>query len=252
MSTHHPFELSGTPIAFFQPQQRLDGTVEGAEALARWEAPNGDLLTPDQFLPRIAGSRGSATLARRMCMRALALNAWQTAAGRPLNVSVNAPPDVIADPGFVAWLTHELAGTTRDGALTLELLETPYHGSERRLVRALERLRDVGVRIAIDDFGTQASTMCRVRSLPVDEWKIARELVHGVSRCGSRAHRLARLIRVGQRLGLRTVLEGVEAPDDLAWVRAHCPAETVIQGFAVARPMSFADTRRWIAGRRIH
>ncbi|NID04697.1 EAL domain-containing protein [Luteibacter jiangsuensis] len=252
MSTDHPFELSGTPIAYFQPQQRLDGTVDGAEALARWERPNGDLLTPDQFLPRVGRERGAATLTRRMCVRALALIAWQTAVGRPLNVSVNAPPDVIADPGFVAWLTHELAGTAGDGSLTLELLETPYHGSERRLVRALERLREAGVRIAIDDFGTQASTMRRVRRLPIDEWKIARELVHGVSQCGTRARRLARLMHVGQRLGLRTVLEGVEAPDDLAWAHACCPANTVIQGFAVARPMSFSDTRRWIAGRRIH
>lgn len=252
MSTHHPFELSGTPIAHFQPQQRLDGAVDGAEALARWERPNGDLLTPDQFLPRLGRARGAAALTRRMCTRALALTAWQRAMGRPLTVSVNVPPHVMADPGFVAWLTHELAGTASEGALTLELLETPYHGSERRLVRALESLRGAGVRIAIDDFGTYASTMRRVRCLPVDEWKIARELVHGVSQCGIRARRLARLMRVGQRLGLRTVLEGVEAPDDLAWVRAHCPAETVIQGFAVARPMSFADTRRWMAGHRIH
>jgi diguanylate cyclase (GGDEF)-like protein len=217
---------------YFQPMVRTAClTTVGFEALIRWNSPCHGLVSPDRFIA-VAEQSG---LIRSIGRWAL-VKACEAAADWPagIRVAVNIAASQLQDPEFAEIVESALssAGLTPD-RLELELTERSLVTASATVVTVLHRLRSRGVRISIDDFGTEYSSLRYLDSLPVDTLKIDRHFVLPLHR-GEGAP-FARLItRLAHELGLEVVAEGVESEEALGPLREMgCH---LAQGYYFARP----------------
>jgi EAL domain-containing protein (putative c-di-GMP-specific phosphodiesterase class I) len=196
----------------FQPIVDLaSGEVIGAEALTRWQHPDLGHLPPATFLGLVERSGLLAPFTEAVLERALvAAAAWQDA-GFPLQVAVNLSPRSLADPSLPRKVFGALeASGVNPRHLTLELTESTAIGRQDVVVRAVEKLRDAGVRIALDDFGTRHSSLSAVFQVQVDQLKIDRTFVSALDSSNEAKALVCSIIELGRRLDLTVVAEGVE------------------------------------------
>jgi diguanylate cyclase (GGDEF)-like protein len=232
---------------YYQPQVRLsDGVVTSAEALVRWEHPVRGLLLPGTFLP-VAESRG---LEVRLTDHLLGLGVRQAAgwwrAGHPYRVAVNVSPGCLIDAGFVARVLSTVAAAgLPPELLCLELTETSIMDDPERAVRALHEIREHGIGVSVDDFGTGFSSLAQLRRVPADELKVDRTFVRDLTPGTPDAVMVRSAIDLGHNLGLSVVAEGVE--DVAALLRLREMACEYAQGYALSHPVPAADFPR--AGR---
>jgi diguanylate cyclase (GGDEF)-like protein len=233
----------------YQPQLDLrSGAVVGLEALVRWDHPERGLLYPDVFLP-LAEQAG---LMRRLALRVLEgslrdLAAWR-AAGHDLSVAVNLSVSNLQDvalPEQVQMLLE--AFSVPAGALTLEITEDVLMADAARSQQVMAGLRQLGVRLSIDDYGTGYSSLSYLCALPVDELKLDRSFV-GQLTCDERAAAIVRsTLQLSRDLGMTMVVEGVEDAGALAalgeWGCEYA------QGYHIAPPMPAERFLGWLAGR---
>ncbi|HET6507540.1 MAG TPA: EAL domain-containing protein [Baekduia sp.] len=232
---------AGELVVVHQPKVDLaTGAVTSTEALVRWRHPTEGLLAPAAFLPLAEQTNAMGPLALQVLELALAdVAAWR-ARGEAVEVAVNLATANLLDvelPGIVraALERHGVPAS----ALRFEVTETSVLADAERCVSVLEGLRDLGVGLSLDDFGTGHASLSRLATLPVDELKIDRSFVSDVA--VNAAHRaIARtIVDLGRSLGLRVVAEGIEDAECLAVVRAlGCD---VAQGFGLGRPMPAAE-----------
>ncbi|MEV6597807.1 EAL domain-containing protein [Actinoplanes sp. NPDC051346] len=223
----------------YQPQVRLsDGVVTSVEALVRWEHPERGLLPPAAFLT-IAETSG---LEVRLTCHLLALAVHQAAAwrlaGTPYCVAVNVSPGCLVDAGFVpAVLNTVAAAGLPPELLRLELTETSIMADPASTVRALCQIRDHGVSVSVDDFGTGFSSLAQLRQVPADELKIDRMFIKELGQDAGTpdAVMVRSAIDLGHNLGLSVVAEGVE--DAGALIRLRDMNCDYAQGFALSRPV---------------
>ena len=226
---------------YYQPQVRLrDGLVTSAEALVRWEHPSRGLLPPATFLP-VAESRG---LEIRLTDHLLRLAVRQAAgwlrAGQPYQVAVNVSPGCLIDAGFVARVLSTVAEAgLPPRLLCLELTETSIMNDPERAVRALHEIREHGISVSVDDFGTGFSSLAQLRRVPADELKIDRTFVRDLSPGTPDAVMVLSAIELGHNLGLTVVAEGVE--DLAALLRLREMDCEYAQGFVLSRPVPADD-----------
>ncbi len=225
----------------YQPLVGLaDGRVRGVEALLRWRHPTLGVLSPDTFVA-LAEETGlivrlGARVMEQACREA---RRWGELLAEPPYVSVNLAVRQVRDPALVDLVTEILGRTGLPaGRLQLEITESAVMGTEDMAVGALRRLADLGVRLAIDDFGTGYSNLAYLRSLPVDELKIAGSFVEGLRIAGGERsvdeRILASLVDLAHTLGLTVTAEGVETPLQADRLRAiGCDAG---QGWHLGRP----------------
>lgn len=242
----------------FQPvvDVSVSGTnvVLGAEALLRWEHPRLGLLAPGSFLP-LAEECGLISELDLWALDAacLALAGWEplpeTSSRGPLRVAVNLAADTLVDPRLVPAVR---AALTRNGLapdqLHLELVESRSLTDVAGVVERLAELRQMGVRISLDDFGTGFSTLAWLQALPVDQIKIDRSFVMALEEGGSVA--LVRgVVALAQELHIEVIAEGVEEPHQLEMLRdAGC---RVVQGYLLGRPLArFVGTADPATGRQ--
>ncbi len=234
-------------VLWFQPKLDLrTGTLQGVEALVRWQHPQRGLLLPDQFLPQ-AERYG---LMRRLtdCVLSLALDQiadWQRA-GLDTTVAVNISASNLLDIGLSDQISTMLAvRKLPPSCLMLEVTETMLMVDPMRTADLLERLRTVGVRVAIDDYGTGYSSLARLRELPVNELKLDRSFLTGIGR-DPRATAIVRsTVELAHSLGLKLVAEGIETEEDRTILRElSCD---IGQGYHIARPMPGQDLLEWAA-----
>jgi diguanylate cyclase (GGDEF)-like protein len=221
----------------FQPKVEITtGRVRSVEALARWRHPQRGLLTPELFVPLAehAGLMRSLTIAvlDRACAQ---LATWQ-AAGLDVSAAVNISATDLLDTAFPDHVQGLLAhhGLAAD-ALELELTETTLMLDRARAGAVLSQLHDVGVGIAVDDYGTGHATLAYLGGdFPVDELKLDRSFVSRLD-CDEVARKIVRsTIDLAHQLGLRVVAEGVETSTSLDLLREFgCD---LAQGFLVGEP----------------
>jgi EAL domain-containing protein (putative c-di-GMP-specific phosphodiesterase class I) len=222
---------------YYQPQVRLsDGLVTSAEALVRWEHPARGLLLPGTFLP-VAESRG---LEIRLTDHLLGLAVRQAAgwwqAGDPYQIAVNVSPGCLIDAGFVARVLSTVADAgLPPRLLSLELTETSIMADPERAVRALHEIREHGVSVSVDDFGTGFSSLAQLRRVPADELKIDRTFVRDLTPGTPDAVMVRSAIDLGHNLGLSVVAEGVE--DVPALLRLREMACDYAQGYVLSHPV---------------
>jgi EAL domain-containing protein (putative c-di-GMP-specific phosphodiesterase class I) len=211
---------------YYQPVVTLEGgRIVGAEALVRWEHPTRGLLLPEEFLS-VAEDTGLIVrigegVLREACHQ---MRAWQERypSVPPLTVSVNLSPRQFFQPELVA----EILGETEiyPGSLQLEITEgTMTSNGVYSANHTLRNLKDLGVQLAVDDFGMGYSSLSYLKRFPVDVLKIDRSFIAGLEQdtdgVSKDAQIVSAMIELTHALGLEAVAEGVETSAQLAWLR---------------------------------
>ncbi len=199
-------------ILVYQPKLDLrTSRIVGVEALLRWPRPDGEVLTPEEFLPLVRRHGLMAAVTERVLNCALddAL-VWHTASyDVPVAVNLFAPS--LANLGITTKITDALACRGLDpAALTVEITEDMFLDNIDRTRVVLNELRRTGIRIAIDDFGTGYSALSYLRDLPIDEVKLDRHFVAPILTDPRGAAVVRAAIDLAHVLGLTTVGEGIE------------------------------------------
>ena len=219
--------------------------VHGAEALVRWQHPELGLLQPAAFLEIVEQTGLIGPMTDHVLRRAIAECAAWHAAGRDLTVAVNLSVRNLHDPMLssqVAQLLdhHRLAPES----LMLEITESMILSDPQRALVTIGSLSEIGVRFAVDDFGTGHSTLANLRTLPVHELKIDRSFVTPMLNEESDGVIVRSTVDLGHALGLKVVAEGVEDAVTLARL-AEIGCDRA-QGHYFAKPIPPIEFMRWI------
>jgi diguanylate cyclase (GGDEF)-like protein/PAS domain S-box-containing protein len=228
-----------------QPVVRLeDGRITSVAAQARWCSSQGVLFTPAEFLRVAEDSDKTAELGRWMLEEAVERAAERAAAGMTASVVVRMGARRLLDRSLPLSSVEGLL--TRhglpSGSLVIELSDTDPRVGMDELERRLTALRRLGVRIALDGFGSGFGAITALRRLPVDVLKLDRGLVEGIVE-SARLHKITSgLLRIAGDLGLQSVADGVDLPEQVVALRAMgC---THGQGMAFAGPLDEYRLRR--------
>jgi len=222
----------------YQPKINLrTGVISGAEALLRWSHPTRGSIPPAQFIP-VAEACGlilpiGAWVLREACRQA---RAWVDAGLPATAISVNVSAMEFRNDNFLDDVLAVLRETgVEPRSLELELTESALMTRAESTAAILYTLRERGVLVAIDDFGTGYSSLSYLRKFPVDALKIDQSFVSQISSTGADTALVAAVIGIARSLNLRVVAEGVETPEQLAFLRAHQCDEA--QGYYFSRPV---------------
>jgi diguanylate cyclase (GGDEF)-like protein len=221
----------------YQPQFRmLSGAICGAEALLRWEHPTLGTLEPSEFLPLVREHGLTDAVTDVVLSRAIADAADWHAVGSQIPVSVNLwarslGEDTLPDRIMTVLDVHGMSPSLLTVEITEELMVADF--DKGRAV--LNRLREAGIRVSIDDFGSGYSTLTYLRELPIDEVKLDRQLIAPIL-YDRRAATIARsVIELAEEFGIASVAEGVENDDTARWLRQFgCD---VVQGNFYSGPL---------------
>ncbi len=221
-------------------QQRVDGetrSVLSVEALIRWNDPARGLVLPRGFLDVAEQSRLILPIGNWVLEQACRQNrAWQDRGQTPVPVSVNVAGAQFRDPGFVAMVARALdASGLAARYLELEIAEAVLMTEASESIRILRALKDLGVRLAIDCFGTGFSSFAYLKDFPIDVLKIDRSFVHEATRHVRVAAVTGSIIDLGARLGLDVVAVGVESEEQRRFLLDQGCRQ--MQGYLFARPM---------------
>ncbi|MDR3437187.1 EAL domain-containing protein [Telmatospirillum sp.] len=217
------------------------GRIDGMEALLRWKSHEFGPLLPEFFLP-VAEETGLIVpiglwVLKTACQQAAA---WRKSLGRTIGITINLSHRQFLDADFPRQVADALAAADLSPeALELEMTERLLMGNARQVHAVLGQLRGMGVRLAIDDFGTDyASIMCLTR-FPFNRLKIDRAFISEATESVGGGALVAAMLDVAKGLNLQTVGEGVETPAQLEFLRNHgCQS---FQGFLLGRPAEAGD-----------
>jgi len=226
-----------------QPQVRLaDGRCIGAEALVRWQHPSLGRVSPADFIP-IAESSGLIGPLGRWVLETACREAllWQGDAAEAV-VAVNVSPSQFIYGDLVEETRSVLAATGLPARrLELEITEGMLMHDARSALDTLQRLRRLGVQLAIDDFGTGYSSLSYLKRFSVDKLKIDQSFVREMASDEDDRRIVATIVELARGLGLRTIAEGIETPEQRALLSALGCEEG--QGYLFARPLPAEEFR---------
>ncbi|MGX7704236.1 EAL domain-containing protein [Methylobacterium sp. Gmos1] len=239
---------AGEFALFYQPQVRLsDRRIVGAEALIRWRHPRLGLLAPGEFLAPLEASRLAAPVGRFVLREACAqAAAWRRAGAGDLRVGVNLFGAQFHSVGLVDEVRAALADSgLPPSSLELEITETIILQHDEALIAPLRALRDLGIGIAFDDYGTGYASLSLLKRFPLTRLKIDRSFVQGMEASGrdeasrEQAGRDLAIVRsvltLGRSFGLSVIAEGVETEAVAGRLLAKGCEEA--QGYLFGRPM---------------
>jgi EAL domain-containing protein (putative c-di-GMP-specific phosphodiesterase class I) len=233
-------------ILHYQPQVRIaDGAPTGLECLVRWRHPTEGLVYPERFVPLVEECGLIDALTDRVILLATEqLRSWRRQ-GIKLPLAINLSMETLQDPEVVERFQAlvEASGLTATD-IVWEVTESRFMRDLTATLTTLSRLHLKKFAISIDDFGTGHSSFAQLRDLPFVELKIDRSFVHGASRDQVRAAIVEASAGMATRLGMNCIAEGVESPEDWAFVRkAGC---SHAQGWAIARPLPATAISSWL------
>jgi len=236
-------------VVHYQPKIALDdGHVYGVEALVRWQHPDNGLMAPAAFLYAVEETELIDRITSVVMEKALRQARIWADQGIDAPVAVNIPTRTLLDPTFPTEVLIQLtrAGVTPD-RLVLEITECSAMQDTDRAIEVLSTLRDLGVKISVDDYGTGYASLSYLRDLPVHELKIDRSFVTNMAEDEQSATLARSIVELGHNLGLSVVAEGVEDADVAALLTdAGCD---MAQGYYFSRPISGLDMTRWLRSR---
>jgi diguanylate cyclase (GGDEF)-like protein len=232
----------------YQPQVELEsGHIRGAEALLRWVHPGHGPVEPNEFIPLLEETGliipvGEWVLAK-VCedlaqLRAQGLN--------PPRVAVNLSARQFLQQDLPARVEHTLAAhRVPADRLTLEITETLLMRDPASTVEVLHALKDIGVTVAVDDFGTGYSSLGYLKRFPIDELKVDKSFVDGLTHSSADDAIVEAIIRLAHSLRMSVVAEGVESESQHAFLKSH--ACDLSQGYLTGRPLEFDMFLRHLA-----
>jgi diguanylate cyclase (GGDEF)-like protein/PAS domain S-box-containing protein len=228
----HAIEHGEMSLAY-QPQAQVGtGEVNGFEVLLRWHHRTRGNVSPAVFIP-IAEESGLILKIGEWVMRA----ACREAAGwmRPLTVAVNVSALQLTSDGFVEFVRQTLdESKLPPERLEIEITETALIRDPNRALQTLQKLKALGVNIAMDDFGTGYSSLSNLRAFPFDKIKIDRSFIHAVHDNPQAAAIVRAVLGLGRGLGLPVIAEGVETSEELSFLNMEGCTEA--QGYLFGRP----------------
>ncbi|MBO1325176.1 EAL domain-containing protein [Acetobacter sp. TBRC 12305] len=234
----------------YQPQIRVQDTrLQGMEALARWTDPKFGAISPARFIPlaedaNLIGQLGEWSL-RTACQQ---MARW-IASGSPIHtVSVNLSAIHFHNPELPDLIFRILDETgIPPESLIIEITESTMIDNHEQTIRTARTLRQFGVGMSMDDFGTGFSSLSNLASLPVNEVKIDRSFMNGIERDEKLRKVVRAIIQIGKNLGMTVVAEGIETEQQWRMLRrTECD---VIQGFYFSRPLETDEIDAWLARR---
>jgi diguanylate cyclase (GGDEF)-like protein len=231
----------------YQPKINMTSRrIEGLEALLRWECPRRGSVPPAQFIPIAEESGYIVPLGYWVLEQACkTLRLWQDQQLRVVPISVNVSARQFQQADFPQRVVRILSEYQLDpGLIELEMTEGLLMEDTESAQECLHDLKEIGVRISIDDFGTGHSCLAYLQKFPIDTLKIDRSFIMAIN-AGSEGSVIAEaIISLARSLKLDTVAEGVEDPQQAEFLVEHgCH---VAQGFLYARPISAEEIRPWL------
>jgi diguanylate cyclase (GGDEF)-like protein len=227
-----PFQLLYQPLLDFRRR------IMGAEALLRWPHPGDEPVSQADFI-RVAEESGLIVpigewVLRRACEQALV---WQNAGLGPLRMAINVSPCQTAQPDFADTVARILQDTGFDPRnVELELTESCVVKDLLSCAGALTELRALGIRVAIDDFGSGYSCLQYLKKLPVDRLKIDRSFIRDIAQDADTHAMVSAIVTLAHNLGLEVTAEGIESAEQLRFLRRlKCDAW---QGYLCSRPVT--------------
>ncbi len=228
----------------YQPQFNLRlNAITGFEALLRWQSPTRGSVSPLEFIP-VAEDTGIINSIGEWVLRTACLEAatWPGAQ----NVSVNVSSIQFKNPNLVATIMSALGESGLDPRrLELEITESVMLDAGGTALATLQNLRQIGARVALDDFGIGYSSLGYLRSFPFDRIKIDQSFVRGTPNDATGRAIVRAIASLGQSLGMATVAEGVETEEQMA--RIVSDGCTDVQGYLISRPMPPGQIGRFLA-----
>ena len=228
---------AGDLMLMFQPQVALHTfEVTGLEALLRWRKPDGRIATATEFI-HIAEKTGLIHELTDWVLRSATstVAAWRAQGWHRACVAINVSPPQFLESDFVGHVARALEVTGLPAsALELELTETVFQ-TGATTIDSLRRLRELGVSIALDDFGIGYSSLTSLEQLPITRVKLDRMLIEGIDTNPRSAAIVRSIVALCHGLGLQVVAEGVERPAQLEFL-SHC-GPLAVQGYLLAYPV---------------
>ncbi len=234
---------------FLDYQPKIDlgsGSVTGVEALIRWNDPQQGLISPGMFIDEMERLGLLNELGERVMDQACKqARSWIDQGSPPLVVSVNISPTHLLKNNFVHSVEKSLsAHALAPEYLELEITEAAVQRADLALP-VLHRLRELGVKISIDDFGTGFSSLGSLKNMPIDTLKIDRVFVVDMLNNPGDAVMMGSIIGMAKGLKLRVIAEGVEERDQVTALAALGCDE--IQGFYFSRPVAAREVQATVA-----
>jgi diguanylate cyclase (GGDEF)-like protein len=229
----------------FQPKISLPGgEFCGVEALVRWTHPELGFLPPDDFIPAAEEAGTIVHLTRYVLSRAIGYcREWQDQ-GVNTKISVNLSARDLQDEYLPYFVLQELKDRNMPAErLTLEITENTVMENVNHAISVLECIRDIGVRISMDDFGTGHSSLAQLKNIPLHELKIDKSFIMHMHDDEKNAAIVRTTIELAHNMGLEVVAEGVEDEDTLRQLSdAGCEQA---QGYFMSKPISPEALMRW-------
>ncbi|MDN3224165.1 EAL domain-containing response regulator [Pseudomonas nunensis] len=236
---------------FYQPKIGLaDGRVCGLEALLRWPRPGQANVSPAVFVP-ILESLGLITqvgnwVITRVCKQ---IADWQGAGKGAFQVAVNVSGQQIIEGDLIASIRQALIDHQIEPHwLEIELTESSLMENTAHTIASLQTLQQLGVKVSIDDFGTGYSSLAYLRRFPIDKLKIDIAFIREVTSNPQDAAIARTIIELAHSLNLQVVAEGVETPEQLAFLTANGCDQ--VQGYLFSRPLPVTELESFLQGQQ--
>jgi predicted signal transduction protein with EAL and GGDEF domain len=240
----------------YQPKVEMrTGKVQGVEVLLRWEDDQGVIQGPGKFIELAVelGLINDITF-QVLAETARSLGDIEEIFGPDVSISLNVAAKQACDVGFMTSFIDAISATGQAERFMLELTEEAFFTKSRFQAEILPRIRAIGARVSIDDFGVGYSSLAALAEITADEIKIDRTFITGIHQRPRSQAVLKAIESLGQALGMSIVAEGVESFEEAAYLQAATQIRTA-QGYYFAKPMLIDQMRiahaRPMAGRGV-
>ncbi len=231
---------NGAITVVFQPKLAMaTGAIQSGECLVRWNSPILGVISPADFIPVLEEKNRIDDLTLFVLREAMRRQREAAAAGHSINLAVNISAQLLSDESFVAQLVSEFArfGQPVSGGITLEVTESAPLQDSASAREALTRMREVGARISIDDYGTGQATLNYLQGFPAQEIKLDQSFIRDLVDDRKDQIMVQSTIDLAHALGFEIVAEGVETQATLdALAKLGCD---YAQGWHIGRPMAW-------------
>jgi len=226
-------------LLHYQPKLALvEGIMTGVEALIRWESPELGMISPAKFIP-LAEETGLILQIGEWALREAcrACKAWQDAGYRPISVAVNLSPKQFRHQDIAGLVRSVLDETKLNPQwLELEITETAVMDNVSMGTDKLKDIQSMGIKIAMDDFGTGYTSINYLKQFPISVLKIDQSFVKGIPQSKDDIAITSGVIALAHSLGMKVVAEGVENAEQLQFLADHeCD---MVQGYYLSRPLT--------------
>ena len=238
---HNQFEL------FYQPIMGLDNSIGGVEALIRWKHPVKGYISPAEFIP-VAERTGQIIAISEWVLKQACHDIHKLKRYGIQSVSVNFSPIQFYREDFIEKISATLeAYAIEPGQITVEITENVLVHDTAHITELLHELRNLGLNVAIDDFGSGFASLRYLNMLPVNKLKIDRSFTSNIHNNAHNAAITRGILGMTAEMNIEVVAEGVETDEEYQYLREHrCD---FMQGYLFCRPIPIQELIEWAQNR---